>query len=180
MTVKEFVEGYKKAKINDKTKENFFNKHIIKDYIPYLEKIVICNQIIKTTQHIKNDTIKIFKANSPSMMLMYNIKIVDNYTDIDIEKEINDGMGMDEIYDILTYTGAMIDIYKFIPESELVEFKQLLDMTLEDVYTNEYSVVSSINNILDAIKSISNGFVSGIENTLSNYINAELEGDVND
>jgi len=146
MTVKEFVTNYNKTKN--------IEKHITKTYLPYAEKIALCNMILKNTCYKKvSEDRKIFKINTPSRQMLFLLSIIDQYTDIDInwKNSLSD-------FDELSETKLLGEIIKAVPESEITQFSSLLDMCLDDLMTNTRDLMSwieskgeSLGMALDAI-----------------------------
>ena len=105
------------------------------------------------------------------MYLMYNMQLIEQYTDIAIGEEIENDSRVDLLYDELNECGALMDIISnYLPKSELAEFKQLLDMVGEDTYTNEFSTTASLNTISKAVDAITTGLSNGIESMIGEYI----------
>ena len=134
MTVEEFVTNYNKTKN--------IEKHITKTYLPYVEKIALCDKILKFTcyEEISKDK-KIFKINTPLRQSIFLLSMVDQYTDIDInwQNPLND-------FDELSETKLLGEIIKAIPESEITQFSSLLDMCLDDLMTNTRDLISWIES----------------------------------
>ena len=180
MIVKEFVEEYNKVKNNDRTKESFLKKHIVKEYIGILEKMSCCKALVDSTYHIYSGDIKVFKADSINLYILYNLKLIELYTDIEIS--ISDDSNLLEIYDLLNECGAMMNIISFIPVTEISEFKQFIEMAVADIYDNEYSVVASINGIKQGISVMATSLLSSIDSLTEQYTNnySEITGDTNE
>ena len=130
MTVKEFIREYK-------TEKKFLKKHIVKSYMPYVEKKALINGIINASSYVEVAGKKIYKRDTPTMMFIFTLKLVESYTDIAI-----DVSSVNEEYDALLSSGAMDDILSNIPESEINILKGLLDMVRDDLEYNTRSLVS--------------------------------------
>ncbi len=138
MTVKEFIREYK-------TEKKFLKKHIVKSYMPYVEKKALINGIINASSYVEVAGKKIYKRDTPTMMFIFTLKLVESYTDIAI-----DVSNVHEEYDALLSSGAMDDILSNIPESEINILKGLLDMVRDDLEENTRSLVSLIETRLDS------------------------------
>ena len=142
MTTKEFVGYFKMAK--DKQAE--CKKRIIKNYIPFTKKIAECYRVVKATmEHTDGNQITIYRQNTPMRFLIFNMSLLDLYTDL----EFNDNL-IDE-YDLLNEYGAIDVLIACIPEHEFKEFSTLLSMTVDDYMSNEREFAAYIDKKLDAI-----------------------------
>jgi len=153
MTVKDFLMKY------EKTKD--ISKHITKKYLPYAEKIALCNSIINTTcyKNITEDR-KIFKINAPSRQMLFLLSMIDKYTDIDInwEDAVTD-------FDALCERELLGAIIKEIPESEVTLCSSLLDMCLDDLMTNTRDLVPWIEGKGEAFGMALNAILEVVMNS---------------
>lgn len=127
--------------------ETFINKHIVTDYVPFLEKDVLCTRIIYATCYADKDR-KIVKFNTPARNILFDMNLINLYTDIEINFEDNKNV---EQYDKLMKSGAIYLLMDKIPESEHLEFSTLLDAKLSDVVTNEYSITALLYNFINSL-----------------------------
>ena len=158
MTVKEFVEEYKKAE----DKIDFINKHKTTDYVPYIEKVTHCKGIAKATTHKMVGENEYFVIDSPTRHLLYTIKLIELYTDIEIDLQniAND-------YDELNKNKILGAILNAISEDEQTEFKFILESVMNDIYENERSVGAILGISKEAIGMTINSILEGLEETLS-------------
>lgn len=157
ITVDMFCKTYKaQSKGNTKTFYEFLQKHIVTDYIPYLTKDAYCTNIVDVTSHINEGNRSIIKINNSMRYMLFTMKLIELYTDIDITFE--DGKFINQ-YDELNKIGA-IDMLiggvpdegvEFIPIKEYSEFSTILNMKLDDLRDNEYSVVAMIYNLKNSL-----------------------------
>ena len=153
MTVKEFLGKYAKNKD--------ISKHIIRKYLPYAEKIMLCNRIIDATCYTKiSDNKKIFKIDTPSRQMLLMLSIIDKYTDIDInwENALTD-------FDALSEYELLGEILKEIPESEVTLCSSLLDMCLDDLMINTRDLVPWLENKMEASNMVVNAILETAMNT---------------
>lgn len=149
ITVENFTKVYKaNLKAKDKTLEDFIKKHVTVQYVKFLEKNVWCDSIISSTCYTTVGNKKIIKMNSTARHVLFTMKIIDLYTDIDINFE--DGKVMEQ-YDELNEIGAIEVLIKAIPESELVEFYTILNTKLDDLRDNEYSITALLYNLKNSL-----------------------------
>lgn len=155
MTVREFVEKYK-----NRNKElepwDFVNKHIVKTYLPYIQKVALAKTLNNATMYnwvestdengnptkVKTDQVKI---SSHIRNLLFKRMIIENYTDLRVEES-----SFYNEYDLLQECGAMnqfLDIVK----NDLKEFKSICDMIKDDTLKNEYEINAQIIKIANMI-----------------------------
>lgn len=170
MTVKDFVNEYKNVKRNEKMKNDVVDKHITVKYINILTKESICRGLVDASYHIIASDMKVFKADSITLYILYNLKLIELYTDIDIAEY---SKNLYEAYDILNECGALMDIINAIPVVEISEFKQLLEMAIADLYDNEYSVVSRIDGIKNSIGAIATSLLDSVNSAMEKYTENE-------
>ena len=140
MTVKEFLDDYKKTKSID--------KHIVKKYLPYAEKISFCTNIVESTCYeILSDGKKIFKVNSPFRNALFLLNLVEHYTDISIDWK----QGALSEFDALSESETLALIIKTIPESEVKQCSSILEMCLDDLMTNTRDLVSYVESKSQAV-----------------------------
>lgn len=147
MTVKEFVEQYKK-KNTDIARERFIKDNLIyKKYLSFNEKVQFCSKIVETTTYEinrdKDDKIlnKKIQINSPARFLFSTMQLIYSYTNL--EGSMKDAL---ENFDVLDELGLIEIIISGIPEKERNEFETILNMTMDDFIQNNmniYSVLSS-------------------------------------
>ena len=143
MTVKEFIMKYEKT--------HDIEKHIVKKYIPYAEKVSMCDRIVRSTSYETIADKQVFKINTPARQELFLLNMVDLYTDIDInwEDSLKD-------FDVLSEKELLGVIIKAIPESEITLFSSILDMVLDDLMTNTRDLVSYIDAKLDVLGILTN------------------------
>ena len=126
------------AKQKESAVENFIKKHITTQYIPFLEKDAHCTAIIKSTCYVDKEK-SIVRINSPGRYIIFVMRLIDLYTDIEISFKDTDSV---EAYDKLNSVGAIDALMGGIPENERTEFSTVLNMKLDDLRDNEYSITA--------------------------------------
>ena len=144
-----FLREYKvAAKQKDSALENFIKKHITTDYISFLQKDAICTSIVEVTTHVESGNKKIIIVNSTSRYLLFIMRLIDLYTDIEIDfTDIN----FVKQYDELNKIGALNVLINSIPENEYAEFDTILNMKMDDFRDNEYSLTAIIYNLKESL-----------------------------
>ena len=125
MTVREFVEKYKNE--NEKLdKYHFIENHIVKTYLPYIQKVALAKTLNDATMYkwvesadengnptkVKTDQVKV---SSHIRNLLFKRMVIENYTDLEIE----DSSFYNE-YDLLKECGAM-KMFLYVVREDLKE-----------------------------------------------------------
>lgn len=156
-TATEFCEGYFKCK-TDIEKEQFIKKNVaINKYIPYQVKCLIADSIIDTSTVDNKGN---FRIDSRMRYFAYIESIFRYWTNINFKE--------DELfleYDLMAAENLIDVIIALIPESEMNEFRTILQMTYDDRITNKYSgmaflekvksyTMPILDNLLEATKNV--------------------------
>ena len=178
------VENIINLKGDEKNKEEalekYIEQHVLSDkYISYGDKADIIRRIITsscyTTMGEGDNAVRVFKQNSPAKHLMFNLSMIDCYTDIDITftESVNE-------YDMLAKNGASMMLINKIPERELAEFATLMSMEMDDIYENERSAVGMVEGIKLGIQRVINAVIDGLMEVVENNPDgvAELVGKI--
>ena len=144
MTVDNFIKNYKSSN----NKEQFWSKHIKTQYIDVLTKSVYAESIVDVSNHITVGERRIFKSNALSTHLAFTMRLVDLYTDIDVE--FQDAKFIEQ-YDKLNKIGLIEEILSVVPKKERLEFNTILQMKTDDLYQNEYSVPALLYSIKESL-----------------------------
>lgn len=143
-TVKDFYEKYTSAK-SDEVKNILLQSVIKNNYVAYEEKVAICDAIVNATYYMK-ETIngietKKLHINSPAQHMHYCLWIIKTYTyiKIDFTQSLED-------FNLLNKFRLIDTIFSMIDETELKEFRMILDMVTRDVIQNEYEPYAFVAN----------------------------------
>ena len=160
ISVDAFLKEYSvAAKQNGSAMESFIKKHIVNKYIPFLEKSVICDGIIDACSYIKDGDNKIVKINSTNRYLFFTMKLIESYTDIEFTIDEENNIATE--YDKLNEVGAISVLISAIPESEYSEFSTILNMKMDDLMDNDYSVTALLYNLKNSL-SISEDIINSV------------------
>lgn len=145
ITIDKLIENYLK-RTSTKMKEEYLKTAIkITPYIGYGTKVFLANTIINTTC-LKDSRVHI---DSCKKYLLYVFSLIDTYTNIEV-----DSKNWLFQYDRLDSLNLIEPILKLIPEKEVVTFKTILDMKLDDLMTNRYGVHAYIDEQMDRFNNI--------------------------
>ena len=157
ISVEMFCKTFKvQAKGAEKTFKDFLNKHIVTDYVDILKKSVICQGIVKATCYAKDGDREFVKFNRVGQYIFFIMKLIELYTDIEI-----DGNRLSDQYDELNKVGAINALISAIPESEYNEFYTILNMCIDDMRDNEYSITALLYNLKQSF-SLSEEVISSV------------------
>lgn len=137
MTSKEFFKKY------DKTKDiNIVKNAITTTYLSFVKKCNLCERVINATYYTTNpdDSVR-FHVDSAAEYMLYNLSIIDAYTDIKI-----DFKNVIEEYDAFAERDLFNIFKEVLPENDLDELDYILAMKENDITTNEYEPHAFISN----------------------------------
>lgn len=156
MTVEELIKKYEESK---KLKKDYdFSKHIMLCYMPYAEKLSLVRNIMEATSYIDVENKKGYRRDTPNMIFVFTMKLIEKYTDIDIKPEnvVSD-------YDLLMESGVMHLLTAAVPEGEVKIIQGMLDMTRDDLEYNTRSLVPFIETKADAFQMVMNSLNNVLE-----------------
>ena len=156
MKVKDFVTKFNNVK--DKSDiDSFLNKHIIKNYVSYAEKLTHCKNIINICCYSSINEKKFFKMNSPMKEMLLQMTFLKCYTDIEI-----DPANIEE-YDMLMESKLIGLLIGHIDKSEISLFSSILDMMINDEIMNTRDLVSFLENKIDTINMTLNSLLDVVD-----------------
>lgn len=156
MRVEELIrksDGAKRLK-----KDYDFGAHITRNYMPYSEKCALVKSIIDNTSYVEVDGKKYYKRNTASMLFVFTMQLIANYTDLEFEKD-----EVVQTYDALMESGTMNGLMCQIPEEEVSILRGMLDMQRDDEEVNTRSLISFFETKADALKIAFDGISRVIE-----------------
>ena len=133
-----FMNAYKFRK-TDEEKLDMIKKYIKNEYVPYEEKADVAKAIVDNsywkTRKEENGEVKYLHIDSVACYMLKCMAIVDLYTDI--ERQKGDGKMLED-FNTLNQFGILDLIVQNIDQRELREFNMILQMTEDDVISNEF------------------------------------------
>jgi len=199
MTVKEFVEKYKKLK-SDNTRKGLLESIKFEEYISYERKADLCKVLVKNTFEKKekdingNEVVK-FNKDSVAEYMMYNLMLINEYTNIlvDYKNNVEEFNLLNEPLIIVNdENGNEIKIGMFdallskISSKELKEFRMILDFTESDLIQNKYEnhafITEQVSRITDVMSGILTSFepvIKQLNNKIENMDEKEVKGFTN-
>lgn len=178
ITIKQFVNEYNKRPIQTREKYLKDNLKII-TYVPFLTKNTLAEKLVNISTYKYEDYKKedgttgrrktdIIQVNSAVQYLLFCRLIVENYTNLVCETD-----SFYEEYDLLKSSG-LLDILmvntdernSLIPCDELSEFKTIVDMKKNDLFTNSFEIHNYISNTINRLGDVSEVFFKPISEKL--------------
>ena len=176
--------------LNKRTSENAKKAYInqvvkIKPHVSYVARDVVAKQIIDAAHfsfpegiditNISEDELenieKVPKINRSSQYIMSALMLVDLYTNI----KINFAKGAFQ-YDKLVESGLINYVLENVPESEINEFKMLIDYKYDEYYQKYFSMKSYVDSKLNDLELVINTLTDMITTTLSKIDEKKLNG----
>ena len=147
---------------------------ITTDYIPYIQKVSECKNIVDITSHKEIAGKKVFVADSTTRHLFYIMKLVSLYTDIEFDDselidaydELNKNSYLDALFERIHNDDK--NATPMIPWTELREFKSIMDMVMDDMYENEKSLSTIFGSMKDSIAIVIDNMISAMEDAAEN------------
>lgn len=134
INVTDFMNKFNSKKTDDEKLK--LVKHYIKnEYIPYEKKADYASLVVDSSYWVVNDEEKTLHVNSVAKHMLACMAVVELFTDIERDKDKDT---MLDSFNALNGSGALDLIINNIDERELKEFNMVLQMTCDDVITNEY------------------------------------------
>lgn len=144
MRVEEFVRLFKETG----DKERFCEKHIVKKYMPFINKLAECNRVVQSTMSVlSEDGVPIFNQKTPARFLIFHMTLLKYYTDLEIDEKSDEHTFIDD-YDALNEIGAFDLLISKLPEHEYKEFSTILSMTVDDYLANNRTMISYLDNLM--------------------------------
>lgn len=157
-SVKKFV--YKYLETNDTDKEKFLKDRIVCTYVPFEDKLTICEKIIDATNFNNGKYVR----NTSSASVLYKLNLVNLYTDINIDfgKDFLGDYNLMEEYDVLDR------IINIIPDNERMRFSDVFYDVMGDKEYNACSIMA----IYTSIKETFSTTFSSVFDGFSEYFNS--------
>lgn len=163
-SVKEFV--YKYLETNDFDKEQFLKDRIVCTYVPFENKLAVCEKIINVT-YFNNGR---FSRDSSSADVFFTLNLINLYTDI----SINFGKNFLYDYNLLEEYDITNSILDKISDKEKDRFCMILENVKRDTETNSCSNVAIYNSLKEtfgvAFDSIFESIIKSLESADLNNI----------
>lgn len=144
MDIGKFIDQYTKAK-SQQVKDGLLDKCVVATYIPYETKVAESKNIVENTCYKMVNGKRQFYVDTPTRYILFMKVVITYYTDLEFDPtntllQINLLEQYGIIDQIVNRIGADYD-----------KFQTVLNMTLDDVMTNERSLVAYLENMGEAV-----------------------------
>lgn len=142
------VDAFVKQIAMNKDKEKYVETIMKSIYVPYEEKHAKCENIIRSTSIVKDETtgVEIYKRNTPAFNLLYNMTLIDTYTSIDV-----DFSQILKDYNTLEGNGYVDFLLKHISPIEYKSWNIMVQWVMNDYMENNRSLISYLDSKLGAL-----------------------------
>lgn len=154
-------------------REQYLKKTLkITPYVPFVEKIVFADAILKVTMLDKESGRIHVDSNSEFLMMVRCF--VEKWTNLKVENP-----GFHDEYDVLKVSGIFDKLFfgnpdakedPLIPYTEVVEFKEILARKREDLLTNRYEPHAYITEQVERFANISGIVIKPVLDRLADSI----------
>ena len=150
MKITAFMTAFKFRKTEEE-KEKMVDEHIKNEYVPYEKKADVAKAIVDSCfwqKETGDDGVerKTLHVDSVAKHMLSCMSIIDLYTDIERQKS---GGKMLEDFNLLNSSGVLDMVIRKIDQREFKEFNMILQMTIDDLMTNEYENHAYITKQVD-------------------------------
>lgn len=148
MNIKDYKESASKPNYD-------FSKNIKRKYMPFAEKQIFVETIVKKSCYTEVEGRKVYRRNTSSMLFLFTMQMVEKYTNLEYAAD-----EVVQAYDELMSSGLMRPLLKQIPESETMILREMLDAYRDDEEANTRSLVSFLETKADAVQLAIDGLIS--------------------
>jgi len=139
MLIKDFVDKITQLE-NEKSKYELVKSIIKTHYMPIAIKAACAKEIIEKCNTNGADSVGVY--------ILYTITALDFYTSLELNSQ-----KYNEEYDLLQEHG-LIDLIFAEIESDLNEFRTVLNMKRDDYYKNNYTATALVGKLIDSINNV--------------------------
>lgn len=143
MDIGKFIDKYIKAN-SQQIKDVMLDKCVVATYVPYETKVAESKNIIENTCYKMVNGKKVFYVDTPTRYILFIKVIITYYTDLEFDP-INTLLQIN-----LLEQYGLIDLIVNRIGPDYDKFQTVLNMTLDDVMTNERSLVSYLENMAES------------------------------
>lgn len=147
----------------------YVKTHIIKEYVPYEKKADIAKAIVdncywRTVTDVNGNKHKELHVDSVAKHMLFCMSVIKLFTDI--ECQYGDGKMLED-FNALNRPGVIDIIMQNINEREINEFRMLVQLTCDDVMTNEFEnhafIIKQVNRFGELVGTAIAPFVSQLD-----------------
>lgn len=159
-----FIKKYDALKTNDERKTML--SHIITvEYMPYMDKVKMCNRIISASCFKWSDDMKSIEGihiDSPSKYCLFVVSVIAAYSCLEI-----DFKNCVDIYDELDKRGLVELMFNSILASEISSCQTILNMCYDDFMANNYETKAYVSKLANSLKE---SFVPALQTITNEFL----------
>ena len=163
MNIGKFIDEYTKTP-SAQIKDGLITKHVVATYVPYETKMAEAKEIVKTTCYKKVDGKQVFWMDTPTRYVLLMKEVISLYTDLEWDQT-----NFLIQFNLMEQYGLIDKIVKAIGP-DYSRFQTVLNMTIEDMITNERSLLSKIDSWLSSAKITFEELANTIDDKISKAI----------
>ena len=170
ISYKEFIAKYKDILDADDQDalETFLRQYIVNTFVNQESKVAEVIKICDLGNHVSipdlenpGQTKRIFKRDTVTMYYMLKLRLIANYTNIDIKE--NEWL---EAFNALDKLGLIDLLIEFMPEVEIEKWYKMLQMTNDDIYMNERDFAGYLDTKVDAVSIMFDTILSSLSTVM--------------
>lgn len=162
MDIDKFLIQYKTTP--DDKKVEFMKKHITTKYLPYENKVSLCNEILNRSMWIEVNGKQVFNMNNTTVYMLLIQALIQTYTDIDMPDDGKERLSIFNTFEEYNITSYLIRAL----EDEYTSFNTILKMSTDDLIFNNTNLTAFIDQKLEAINISMNALTEGLSSVLAN------------
>lgn len=162
MIMERFLIQYKTTP--DENKTEFVKKHLTTKYLPYENKVSLCQEILNRSMWIEVNGKQVLNMNSTALYMLLIQALIQTYTDIEMP---DDGKIRLEIFNQFEQYNITPHLIEAL-EDEYVSLNTVLKMSSDDLIFNNTNLTTYIDQKLEAINISMDAFTEGLNNVLAN------------
>lgn len=137
MKVKEFIRKFDE----EKNKEEFIKKHVIRTYVPFSAKVSLCKNNVALTMYNNG----LYELNTPIQYMLWVRTVIESYTDIEFSSDSEVDFDLIERYGIVELMMPLIN-------TDYEKFLKILKMVANDTIDKETNLVSYFDRKIEVLE----------------------------
>lgn len=162
MNIEKFLIQYKTT--SDEKKAEFIKKHITTKYLPYENKVSLCQEILDRSMWIEVNGKEVFNINTPAQYMLLIEALIQTYMDIDMPEDGKKRLEIFNIFEENSITPYLIEALG----GEYSALNTVLKMMIDDVIFNNTNLTAYIDQKIDAMNLSMDAMMDGLSAIMEN------------
>ena len=167
MNIDKFLVQYKTTP--DDKKVEFMKKHITTKYLPYENKVSLCNGILTCSMWIEVNGKEVLSVNSPLQYMLLIEALIEAYTDIDMPES---GKIRLDIFNKFEENGITPYLIEAL-EAEYSTLNTVLKMSTDDLIFNNTNLTTYFDRKAEALNLSMDALMDGLNNVMASQAEGE-------